>query len=174
MSYDKNQAHYVTATVILVNPAGKFLICKRADWEKAFPSKWTVPGGKLEVLNYALRQKDTSEHWYNVLEDLAKKEVLEEVGLEIKNIEYVTSLIYVRSDKIPSLIISLWAEPVSESAQIKLCNALTDYKWVTIEEAKNYDLIEGIYEELLTLDKKLKTGGKIEEWKKPEYESFSY
>lgn len=155
MSYDKNQVHYVTATVIIVSE-GKFLIAKRANWEKAFPGKWTVPGGKLEVLDYVLRKKDTGSHWYNVLEDLAKKEVLEEVGLEIKNIEYVTSLVYVRKDKIPSLIVSLWAEPVSE--QVRLCNALTEFKWVTLEEAKSYDLIEGIYEELEMLDKKLKTG----------------
>ena len=153
MKYDKNQVHYVTATVIIVKE-GKFLIAKRADWEKAFPRKWTVPGGKMEVLDYALREKDTKVHWYNVLEDLAKRECLEEVGLEIKSLNYVTSLVYIRSDNIPSLIISLWAEPVGE--EISLCKALTDYKWVTLEEAKNYDLIEGIYEELEMLDKKLK------------------
>jgi len=164
MKYDRNQVHYVTATVILVKDR-KFLIAKRASWEKAFPRKWTVPGGKLEVLDYVLRKKDTSEHWYNVLEDLCKKEVLEEVGLDFKNLEYVTSLIYIRSDKIPSLVISLWAEPIGDD--IKLCPALTDYKWVSLEEAKNYDLIEGIYEELEMLDKKLKEG-KNEEWKRDE------
>lgn len=157
---DKNQIHYVTATVILVRN-GKFLITKRANWEKAFPGKWTVPGGKLEVLDYVLREKDTSSHWYNVLEDLSKKEVKEEVGLEIKNLDYVTSLVYIRSDKIPSLIISLWAE--SPEGEVGLCNALTDYKWVSLEEAKNYDLIEGIYGELEILDRKLKTG-KTYEW----------
>jgi 8-oxo-dGTP pyrophosphatase MutT (NUDIX family) len=162
MDYDKNQAHYVVATVIIVRD-GKFLITKRADWEKAFPGKWTVPGGKLEVLDYALRKKDTTEHWYNVLEELAKREIKEEVGIEIRNINYVASLVYIRSDKIPTLIVSLWAEPVTDS--IKLCAALTDYRWVNLEEAKNYELIEGIYEELEILDKKLKTG-KMNEWKK--------
>ncbi len=172
MKYDKNQAHYITSTVILVRD-GKFLIAKRAECEKAFSGKWTVPGGKLEVLDYALRKKDTSEHWYNVLEDLAKKEVKEEVGLEIKNLNYVTSLVYIRSDNIPSLIISLWAEPVGDvldghdsgEPEVKLCPALTEYKWVSLEEAKNYDLIEGIYEELEILDKKLQTG-EMGEWGK--------
>ena len=36
MGYDKNQLHYVTATVIIVKDE-KFLIAKRAEWEKAFP-----------------------------------------------------------------------------------------------------------------------------------------
>jgi len=69
---DRNLIHYVTVTGILVNPQGKYLIAKRADWEKAFPGKWTVPGGKLEVLDYALKEKDTKEHWYNILENLSQ------------------------------------------------------------------------------------------------------
>jgi len=162
---DKNLLHYVTATGIVVNSQNEFLIVKRANWEKAFPGKWTVPGGKLEVLDYSLKRKDTSEHWYNVIEDLLRKEINEEVGLEIKNIGYVTSMIYIRSDGIPCLIISLYAEPSNlKEDRINLCNALTDFSWVTIEEAKNYDLIEGIYQELLILDEKLKTG-RQNEWK---------
>jgi len=159
--YNKNLLHYVVVTGILVKD-GKYLITKRAEWEKAFPRRWTVPGGKLEVLDYVLRKKDTSSHWYNVLEDLLKREVMEEVGLEIQGISYITSLVYLREDKIPCLIISFFAEPKTE--EVKLCNALTEFAWVTLEESKNYDLIEGIYEELEILDKKLKTG-KMEEWK---------
>ncbi len=123
--YDKNKLHYVVVTGIIVNKEGKYLITKRADWEKAFPGQWTVPGGKLEVLDYVLREKDTSSHWYNVMEDLLKREIMEEVGLEIENIGYVTSLVYIRPDKIPCLIISLWANPKKEDVQ--LCNALTEY-----------------------------------------------
>ena len=82
---------------------------------------------------------------------------MEEVGLEIKNIGYVTSMVYIRPDNIPCLIVSLFAEPCSET-EIRLCNALTEYKWADLEEAKEYDLIEGIYDELEILDKFLKTG----------------
>ena len=163
--YDRNQLHYVVVTAIVTNNEGKFLIAKRADWEKAFPGKWTVPGGKLEVLDYALKQKDTSSHWYNVFENVAKREVKEEVGFELKNIGYVASLVYIRPDGIPAIIVSLYAEPKEENAPVKLCDALTDFAWVTLEEAKNYDLIEGIYEELEILDKKLKTGF-AESWRK--------
>ncbi|MBR9705943.1 NUDIX domain-containing protein [Candidatus Pacearchaeota archaeon] len=160
--YDKNKAHYVVVTGILVKD-GKYLIAKRAEWEKAFPGQWTVPGGKLEVLDYALKEKDTNSHWYNVLENLLKREIKEEVGLDVKNIGYVTSLVYVRSDEIPTLIISLYATPVGDTVQ--LCKALSEYRWVDINEAKNYDLIEGIYEELVILDKHLKQGDDME-WKK--------
>jgi len=160
---DKNLNHYIVVTAIIVKD-GKYLIAKRADWEKAFPGRWTVPGGKLEVLDYVLREKDTPHHWYNVFEDLVRREVTEEVGLEIKDIGYVTSLVYIRPDKIPCMIVSLYADASTDN--VRLCNALTEYAWVDLEEAKNYNLIEGIYEELEILDKKLKTG-KMKEWKKP-------
>ncbi len=160
--YDKNKVHYVTVTGILVKN-GKYLIAKRADWEKAFPGQWTVPGGKLEVLDYALKKKDTGVQWYNILENVLKREIKEEVNLDVKNIGYVTSLVYIRPDEIPCLIISLYAEPVGDD--IKLCNALTEYKWVDLDEAKNYDLIDGIYEELVILDEFLKKGKEME-WSK--------
>jgi len=156
---DKNLNHYVVVTGILLNSEGKFLIVKRADWEKAFPGRWTVPGGKLEVLDYVLREKDTPYHWYNIFEDLLKREVMEEVALEIENIDYVTSMVYIRPDKIPCLIVSLFAD--AKNDKINLCNALTEYAWVNLDEAKDYDLIEGIYDELVILDKKLKGEKKI-------------
>jgi 8-oxo-dGTP pyrophosphatase MutT (NUDIX family) len=162
IKYNKNMVHYVVVTGILVKD-GKYLITKRAEWEKAFPGKWTVPGGKLEVLDYALKKKDTSEHWYNILEELLKREVYEEVSLEIEKVGYVTSMVYVRPDNVPCLIISLYANV--KEGRVKLCNALTEFKWVSLEEAKKYDLIEGIYEELVILENHLNKGKEIV-WKK--------
>jgi len=154
--YDQQKAHYIVVTGIIIKD-DKFLITKRASTEKAFPNQWTVPGGKLEVSDYINRQKDTDSHWYNILENLLKREVMEEVNLKIKNIRYLTSLVYIRSDNIPTLIISLYAD--YDSGDVKLCNALTDYAWITLEQSKNYDLIEGIYEELEMLDRVLKGEG---------------
>lgn len=162
VKYDENQVHYLCVTGIIVNPkTQKYLIAKRAGWEKAFPNRWTVPGGKLKVLDYALRKKDTSYHWYNVLEDVLRREIREEAGLEIKNIGYVTSLVYIRDDNIPCLIVSLFAEPKDENVNIRLCDALSEFAWVDIEGAKKYDLIEGIYDELVVLDNFLKNGKQI-------------
>ena len=159
---DRNLNHYLVVTGILIKD-GKYLIAKRADWEKAFPGRWTVPGGKLEVLDYVLREKDTPHHWYNIFEDLLKREVGEEVGLEFENIGYVTSMVYIRPDRVPCLIVSLYAD--AKGGGVKLCNALTEFAWVDLKEAKGYDLIEGIYEELEILDKKLKGGEKVK-WEK--------
>lgn len=160
--YDQNKAHYLVVTGIIIKD-GKFLITKRAPTEKAFPNQWTVPGGKLELKDYSSRPKDTSSHWYNIFENLLKREVEEETCLKIKDIRYLTSLSYIRSDNIPTIIVSLFADYAE--GDIKLCDALTEYSWVTLKEAQNYDLIEGIYEELEMLDKHL-TGQELKEWKK--------
>ncbi|MBI2632378.1 NUDIX domain-containing protein [Candidatus Pacearchaeota archaeon] len=155
IKYNSDLAHYIVVTGILIKDE-KYLIAKRAEWEKAFPGKWTVPGGKLKVEDYSKKEKDTSQHWYNVLEDVLRRELREEVGLDVRNLGYVTSMVYIRDDLIPCLIVSLYGEPVGD--KIKLCNALTDYKWVNLEEAKNFDLVEGMYDELVMLDEFLKTG----------------
>lgn len=160
--YKDHLVHYVLVTGIVVKE-GKYLVSKRSETEENFPGFWTVPGGKFETKDYMNREKDTSAHWYNVLEDLLRREVREEVGVEIKNINYVTSLVYIRSDGVPALIISLYAEWAS--GEVVLEDSMTDYKWVTLEEAKELELIEGIYEELEILDKKLK-GEETGEWKK--------
>ncbi|MFZ3076877.1 MAG: NUDIX domain-containing protein [Candidatus Aenigmatarchaeota archaeon] len=160
--YDPNKAHYIAITGIILKD-GKYLITKRAPSEKAFPNLWTVPGGKLEMDDYSKRPKDTSAHWYNIFETALRREVLEEVGLKIKNIRYLTSLAYIRDDGIPTIVVSLFADPAC--GEVKLCPALTEFAWVTLEEAKNYELIEGIYEELEMLDMFLK-GENMAEWKK--------
>jgi 8-oxo-dGTP diphosphatase len=155
-----DRLHTIAVTGVVVKD-GKYLITKRSPNKKHFPGKWTIPGGKMEMDDYAERKKDTSSHWYNVIETVLRREILEETGLKIKNIRYLTSLSFI-SKGVPSIVLSLFAE--HESGEVKLSSESTEHVWVTVEEAKNYDMIEGIYEELEMLDKYLKTG-QMEEWK---------
>lgn len=162
-NYKPEKAHYIVVTGIIIKD-GKYLIIKFPPNDEGFESKWTVPGGTLEVSDYNQRPKDTSVHWYKVLEDVLRREVREETGLEIKEIGYVTSMVYIRpKDNIPSVIVSLFAQYAS--GEVVLSNEHVDFKWVTLEESKSYDLIEGIYEEIEMLDKHLK-GKEMGEWKK--------
>jgi len=159
--YDPEKAHYIVATGIIVKE-GKFLIIKRSEKEKHWPGKWTVPGGKLEKKDYNKRKSDTlAGQWYNICENLVRREIMEETGLEVKNIKYLTSLVFERHDGIPTLVLSLFAN--HDEGEVKLSRDFTDHAWVTLEQSKNYDLIEGIYEELEMLDQHLK-GEKIGEW----------
>ena len=126
---------------------------RRSASKKRFPGMWTVPGGRLEPKDYLQFPKDTEHYWYNVLERTLAREVEEEAGLKIKNIVYLTSLARVHEDGAPSLVISCTAE--YDSGEVKLQEGETDeFAWVTLEEAKNYKLIDGIFDELAMADKR--------------------
>ncbi|MFC1756367.1 NUDIX domain-containing protein [Patescibacteria group bacterium] len=160
---NKNQyLHEVAITAIVVKD-GKYLITRRAKNKKRFPGVWTVPGGKLETDDYINLPKDTKQLWYNVLERTVKREVKEETGIEIDNIEYITSITTVHGDGNPSLIISVMADYVS--GDIKLQEEENDkYDWVNLKEAEDHELIDGIYDELVMAENKIK--GIKTEWKR--------
>lgn len=150
MDFDP-RLHFVVATAIIVKN-GKFLIIKRAAHEKAFPNKWTVPGGKLVLHEYEHlpRTGESAPQWYNVVDWVLKKEVREEVGLEIHKPEYLCDLVFVRPDGYPVVTLSYWAK--HKNGEVRLNKDHTEHAWVTPEEAKNYDLIEGIWDELKMVD----------------------
>lgn len=150
MNIDK--MHYVSVTGI-IRRNGRYLICKRSHKEKAFPNKWCVPGGKVERSDFIDNPKDTSNHWLGILEKVLRKEVSEETKLEIKNLGYVSSLVFIRPNGCSTIIISFHAEYAG--GEVKLSeDELVDYAWVTVEEAKEYDLIENIYEQIAEVDKR--------------------
>lgn len=154
--------HEVAITAIIVKD-GKYLITRRSLTKKRFPGKWTVPGGKMETSDYLKLPKDTEFYWYNVLERTLKREIKEEVGLVIANVEYVTSLARIHEDGSPSLVISCMADYVS--GKVKLQKEENDqFRWVSLREAKKYDLLDGIYDELVIAENKRK--GIKEEWKR--------
>jgi 8-oxo-dGTP diphosphatase len=144
---------YVSSTGIIVKD-GKFLIAKRASTEKAFPNKWTVPGGKLEHTDYLHLTPNQGGLWYEPVEKSLRREIKEEVSLDVDNIRYVTSITFVRPDQAHCLIISYACDYVD--GDVQLCDALTDHAWVSLAEAKKYDLIDGIYDELAIVDRQLK------------------
>jgi len=162
ISMQNKYLHEVAITAIVIKD-GKYLITRRSKNKKRFPGKWTVPGGKMETDDYLKLPKDTEFYWYNVLERTLRREVREEVGIDIDNIEYITSLARVHEDGSPSLVISCIADYVAGEVALK-ADESDDYAWVTLEEAKEYDLLDGIYDELVMTDKKRR--GERVEWQR--------
>jgi len=149
----QEKTHYVVVTGIVRNKEGKYLICKRSSNEKAFPNKWCVPGGKVERDNFINDPKDTSSHWLNIFEKVLRREILEETGIKIKNIGYVSNLAFIRPNGFSTIIISLYAD--HDGGEVILNKEeLVDYAWVTLEEAKEYDLIENIHEQIEQVEKR--------------------
>ena len=160
---NKNQYLHEVAITAIVVKEGKYLITRRSPNKKRFPGMWTVPGGKMETNDYLQLPKDTEHYWYNVLERTLRREVKEEVGIDIDHIEYVTSLATVHADGSPSLVISCMADYTGGAITLKPDES-DQYMWVSLEEAKNYQLIDGIYDELVMVENK--RNGKRSEWQR--------
>jgi ADP-ribose pyrophosphatase YjhB (NUDIX family) len=115
---------------------GKFLLAKRSLKELHKPGVWSLPGGKVEG------EKEEP----NILQKTLKKEIKEEVGVEITN---VIDLIYNNSFKrvdgahVISLIFlchykSGYAKPLEETAEVR---------WFTLEELKRFNEAEDFLRE---------------------------
>ncbi len=147
----QEKAHYIAVTGIIRNSEGRYLICKRSPNEKVFPNKWCVPGGKIQKSDFINTPKDTNDHWFDIFEKTLRKEILEETGLKIKNLGYVSNLALIRPNGFATIIVSLHAQ--HDSGEVKLSEEeLVDYAWVSLGEAKNYNLIENIYEQIEKVD----------------------
>jgi 8-oxo-dGTP diphosphatase len=149
--------HRISITAIVYKEEGggrKYLITRRSLEKKAYPGKWTVPGGGLETRDYInLPPTHGDGQWYNTVEKTLKREVREEVGLEIDDVRYLLDLVFIRPDGVPVLVLSYYCRSVS--GKVRLDKDNIEYAWVTAEEVQRYDLIEGIKEEILMVEQKL-------------------
>ncbi|MFH1193761.1 MAG: NUDIX domain-containing protein [bacterium] len=157
------ELHRIVSTAIIYkNEDGqiKYLITKRSPHKKVFPSRWTVPGGGLETDDYVNTPPTTPDgQWYYALAFSLRREIKEEVNLEVGFIKYLLDLAFIRPDGIPVITLSFYAP--YKSGEVKLDNDAVEFAWVTHEEAKRYDLIEGIADEIRMVEEILQ--GKSEE-----------
>ncbi len=155
MENQNKELHRVVVTAIICKD-GKYLITQRSLNKKAFPGRWNIPGGGVELVDYINTPKTTEDAWYYALETTLRREIREEVGLEIGKPKYLLDLAFIRPDDIPVITLSYYC--VWESEEVKLNEECINYAWVTLEEAKKYDLISGVLEEIEMADKILKGG----------------
>jgi 8-oxo-dGTP diphosphatase len=152
------ESHRITTTAIIYNDEGKFLITKRSPDKKVYPNKWTVPGGGMEIDDYVNTPANHNEQWYGAIETTLRREVKEEVNLEIEKPEYLCDIAFIRPDNVPVIILSYFAK--YKSGEVKLDKDTVEYAWISADEVENYDLIFGIDEEIVDVDKILKDRNK--------------
>ena len=160
----ENQFLHEVAITAIIYQDNKYLIIQRSPHKKRFPGLWTVPGGKLETNDYTSLPKETKDYWYNVLERTLRREVHEEVGIDITDIDYLTSLATVHGDGNPSLVLSCLAKYESGDILLQKEEA-SAFAWVTLEEAKNYSLLDGILDEFMLAERK-RNGEKNPTWQR--------
>lgn len=151
------ELHRVVTTILIYKPDRTYLITKRAIHKKMMPGKWTIPGGGLLVDDYINLPVATkgAPQWYGALIVSMRREIKEEVNLEMGKPELLTDLVFIRPDGIPCICFSYFAPYLS--GKVKLDEDATEFAWVTLEEAKKYDLIDGIWGEIREVDEILKS-----------------
>lgn len=153
MEIKDKEFHRVVSTAI-VHKNGKYLILRRSLNKKMFPGRWTLPGGGLTVDDYINVPKNTPDAWYYAVTNSLRREVKEESGIDVDKLNYLLDLAFIRPDGVPVVTLSWYGD--WKLGEVKLNDENIDYKWVTLEEAKNYDLIEGLFEEIEMADKIIK------------------
>lgn len=135
----------------------RYLITKRSPEKKAWPGKWTVPGGGLEVGDYmsteATYQNDESPQWYNAVETTLRREIKEEVGLEVDEVNYLLDLAFIRPDGIPAIVLSFYCRYVS--GEVVLDEDSVEHAWIAASEVHDYELIQGIDHEIELVEERL-------------------
>ena len=105
----------------VVEKDGKILISQRSHELDHAPGKWETPSGRAEA--------------NETLEDAAKREVKEELGIEIEVVRpYATYHFFRGPEKIEHQGVSFWCKYVSGEVVLDTSEQI-DYKWVTPEEA---------------------------------------
>lgn len=144
--------YFVANVVVFRESDGKCLILKRDEREKVHPGKYAVPGGKLEwkdldIANPTRMNGDVID-FENSIEDLLRREVQEEAGIEIEpRLAYINSVSFIRPDEIPVVLVKFAAKYKTGDVILEQ-GAFTDHAWVDAQEIRTYNCIEGIQDEV--------------------------
>ena len=151
------ELHRIVTTALIYKLDLTYLITKRALNKKVMPGKWTLPGGGLIVDDYINTPPSTTgaKQWYGALEKALRREIKEEVNVEIGKPEYLLDYTFIRPDGIPVLGLTYFAPYVS--GDVKLDEDATEFAWIKVEEVENYNFIEGIDNEIKLADKILQS-----------------
>lgn len=120
-----NKKYYiVVVNAVIINNENKILISKRSDDEDVLPGYYCVPGGKVEEEANTL----------NVLEIAVKREVGEEVGIEVEVLNMFDSHIGKENGKI-----HIYFKCKHVLGTPTALDGTAEVYWMTLEEIKKLD-----------------------------------
>lgn len=130
--------HYLIVYALgafILDEKNRLLIIKKSSREQIDAGLWVVPGGKVKP----------DEH----ITDALKREVLEEVGLEIKSWEWIGEDVFKVGDKYfhaPHFVCR-----VKSTKKITLEKNMEEYRWITKKEMAKYPMPDGFLKQTINV-----------------------
>lgn len=129
---------WVGAMVVLTDFVGRVLLLRRSI--EPHLGHWDLPGGFLNP--------------GESLEECAVREILEETGLRIKSLSYLTSVNHIYGSQHPALTVVFKAEAANQDPV--LCNENSEYTWCAVPDLPD-DLPMTDVAQVIAVLKKLKS-----------------
>ena len=139
MSDEEKEARKFSCCVIIIED-GKVLLLKRGRTAPVYPSLWGFPGGGSEI------GED--------LEQCARRETMEETGLEVGELEYVGTKV---GQTMKNVYFFKTDRCIGEIEMEKVLDEHEDYAWVPLEDLGKYDVTpdtEMMIDKAIKLEKK--------------------
>lgn len=113
-----NNLFQVNSSVVILNGQNHVLLAKRSENEDVYPGLWCIPGGKLEATD-------------SCLEEGLRREVREEIGVEISDIKLMENDTNFKSDinKLYLIFIAKY-----ESGDPQPLDSTEEIAWFDIDE----------------------------------------
>jgi len=122
-----------------VKKGNKYLLAKRSSKDDQAAGKRAVPGGKVEI-----------ELESDIIENSLRREVIEEVGIQIENFQFLGSRSFLRSSGHHVVALSFLAD--HKSGEAMPLDDQDEVKWVEIEEMES--LLDDHWTDLVNTIKK--------------------
>lgn len=121
--------HYFRNCVgaVIHDNVGRFLLAQRAHNDDLLPGKWAIPAGHVEA----------DESNVDVLEESLRREVHEEIGVEITIERLLDTHVYVGDNT--KKLYTIFLCTIAGGTPAPLCETAA-VRWVTLDEAHSMDL----------------------------------
>tara|TARA_S200000501_G_C20745012_1_gene709119 strand:- start:420 stop:875 length:456 start_codon:yes stop_codon:yes gene_type:complete len=122
MSDEEKEARKFSCCVIIIED-GKVLLLKRGRTAPVYPSLWGFPGGGSEI------GED--------LEQCARRETMEETGLEVGELTYVATKV---GQTMKNVYFFKTDKCMGDIEMEKVLDEHEDYAWIPLEDLHKYDV----------------------------------
>jgi 8-oxo-dGTP diphosphatase len=121
---DSDYLFIVNVEVLVVRDDGRYLVVVRSMEEEVAPGTLAFPGGKIEVTGPL----------DDALEETARREVREEAGVEVEDIQYLRSYVFYTEQQEAVLDIIVLCRYLSGEARPGDPSEVAEVRWMTAAE----------------------------------------